>query len=88
MLRAARARWRVLPSAMIALGGILAVISRSLHWATLTFPRITTTTATVPVGHAPLALFIGIVLIIRGLLGWFASELTAKRGSGWPSSRA
>jgi len=38
---------------MIALGGILAVISRSLHWATLTFPRITTTTATVPVGHAP-----------------------------------
>jgi hypothetical protein len=63
-----RPRGTMVGAALLTLGGVLAFVSGSLHWASLTFPRTQAMEVTVHVGHRNIAFFMGALMILRAAL--------------------
>jgi hypothetical protein len=70
-------------SLMILAAGVLALAGKALHWAALTFPSTPTTVEKVYVGHENIALYLGIILLLRAVIPWFAGTETARRWMAW-----
>jgi hypothetical protein len=63
-----RSQGTTVGGALLAVGGVLALISGALHWAKLTFPRTAGMEVTVHVGHRNSAFYMGALMILRGVL--------------------
>jgi len=72
----------VVPS-LLAVAGVLAIVSGLLKWASLSFPRSASGTDTELIGNDTIALIIGFFLLVRAYMTWRGSEAEARRWGGW-----
>jgi len=73
----------LLAPGLIALGGMLAILSWAMHWARFSFPETQTTVRTVFVGHRSVGLIFGIILLLRAVLARTLSPRQARTWGGF-----
>ncbi len=68
---------------LIGAGGILALVSYAMHWATFTYPQTLTSSVTVHVGHRGIGLWFGALLLLRAVMTSRLAPSQARRWGGF-----
>src|SRR6266536_2116307 len=75
-------RRRSLPGILIALAGACGILSYALGWARMTYPTSEPSLATAPAGHPRLGLFLGLFMIVAGVVIVVSGSREASRAWG------
>lgn len=68
---------------LLGVAGVLAIVSGFSKWASISFPRSGSASATELVGNDTVALIVGFFLLFRAYMTWRGSEAEARRWGGW-----